>query len=103
MLLFVLTATLDLDIDGKLVMLVLWIVAIIVADAYMIFIEYLRESLNSQARMTSLPDDELREELGRTYVRGVPARVVGTGLDHGIAGGAPAHITNGDAPKGGEE
>lgn len=66
-LLFVLTATLDLDVDGKLVMLVLWIVAIIAADAYMIFIEYLRESLNAQARMSALPDDELREELGRTF------------------------------------
>lgn len=66
-LLFVLTATLDLDVDGKLVMLALWIVAIIAADAYMIFIEYLRESLNAQARMSALPDDELREELGRTF------------------------------------
>ncbi len=66
-LLFVLTATLDLDVDGKLVMLVLWIVAVIAADAYMIFIEYLRESLNAQARMSALPDDELREELGRTF------------------------------------
>ena len=66
-LLFVLTATLDLGVDGKLVMLVLWIVAIIAADAYMIFIEYLRESLNAQARMSALPDDELREELGRTF------------------------------------
>lgn len=66
-LLFVLTATLDLDVDGKLVMLVLWIVAIIAADAYMIFIECLRESLNAQARMSALPDDELREELGRTF------------------------------------
>lgn len=66
-LLFVLTATLDLDVDGKLVMLVLWIVAIIAADAYMIFIEYLRESLNAQARMSALPDNELREELGRTF------------------------------------
>lgn len=66
-LLFVLTATLDLGVDGKLVMLVLWIVAVIAADAYMIFIEYLRESLNAQARMSALPDDELREELGRTF------------------------------------
>lgn len=66
-LLFVLTATLDLGVDGKLVMLVLWIVAVIAADAYMIFIEYLRESLNAQARMSALPDEELREELGRTF------------------------------------
>lgn len=102
-LLFVLTATLDLDIDGKLVMLVLWIVAIIAADAYMIFIEYLRESLNSQARMTSLPDEKLREELGRSIARGVPTRAAGTNPDRGITGGGPVHVINGDAPKGGEE
>ncbi len=48
-------------------MLVLWIVAVIAADAYMIFFEYLRESLNAPARMSALHDEELREELGRTF------------------------------------
>ena len=95
MLLFVLTATLDLDIDGKLVMLVLWIVAVIAADAYMIFIEYLRESLNTQARMTSLPEDELREELGRTIAGGRGGAVVGRE--------EPSRTMSGEAQKGGEE
>lgn len=94
-LLFVLTATLDLDIDGKLVMLVLWIVAVIAADAYMIFIEYLRESLNTQARMTSLPEDELREELGRTIAGGRGGAVVGRE--------EPGRTMSGEAQKGGEE
>ena len=65
-LLFILTATLDLDIDGKLVMLLLWIVAVIGADAYMIFVEYLRRSLRDQVHMSGLPADEMRRELGRT-------------------------------------
>lgn len=65
-LLFILTATLDLDIDGKLVMLLLWIVAVIGADAYMIFVEYLRRSLRDQVHMSGLPVDEMRRELGRT-------------------------------------
>lgn len=64
--LFVLTATLDLDIDGKLVMLLLWIVAVIGADAYMIVVEYLRRSLKDQVHMSGLPADEMRRELGRT-------------------------------------
>ena len=65
-LLFILTATLDLDIDGKLVMLLLWIVAVIGADAYMIFVEYLRRSLRDQVHMSGLPADEMLRELGRT-------------------------------------
>lgn len=66
-LLFILTATLDLDIDGKLTMLVLWIVAIIAADAYMIVVEYMRESLNVQARMTALSDEELHSQIERAF------------------------------------
>ena len=66
-LLFILTATLDLDIDGKLVMLVLWIVAIIAADAYMIVVEYVRASLNVQARMTALSDEELHSQIERAF------------------------------------
>ena len=47
-LLFILTAALDLDIEGKVVLLVLWIVSIIVADAYMIVVEYVRANLSEQ-------------------------------------------------------
>ncbi len=58
-LLFILTAALDLDIDGKIVLLVLWIAAIIVADAYMIVVEYIRESLNAQMAAAALDDEAL--------------------------------------------
>ena len=47
-LLFVLMTALDLGIEGKVVLLVLWIAAIIVADAYMIVVEYLRANLTEQ-------------------------------------------------------
>ena len=47
-LLFILTAALDLDIEGKVVLLVLWIVSIIVADTYMIVVEYVRANLSEQ-------------------------------------------------------
>ena len=47
-------------------MLLLWIVAVIGADAYMIFVEYLRRSLRDQVHMSGLPADEMRRELGRT-------------------------------------
>ena len=66
-LLFILTATLDLDIDGKLVMLVLWSGASIAADAYMIVVEYVRASLNVQARMTALSDEELHSQIERAF------------------------------------
>ena len=62
-LLFILTAALDLDINGKIVMLVLWIVAIIAADAYMIAIEYVRESFSTQLRAAALSDDELKAQI----------------------------------------
>ena len=47
-LLFILTAVLDLDVEGKVLLLVLWIVSIIVADTYMIVVEYVRANLSEQ-------------------------------------------------------
>lgn len=47
-LLFVLMTVLDLDIEGKALLLVLWIVAIILADTYMIVVEYVRANLAEQ-------------------------------------------------------
>lgn len=61
--LFILTATLDLEIEGKIIMLVLWIVSVIVADTYMIVVEYIRESMQFQLRIAELPDDALVNEI----------------------------------------
>lgn len=61
--LFILTATLDLEIEGKIIMLVLWIVSVILADTYMIVVEYIRESMQFQLRIAELPDDALVNEI----------------------------------------
>lgn len=61
--LFVLTATLDLEIEGKIIMLVLWIASVILADTYMIVVEYIRESMQFQLRIAELPDDALVNEI----------------------------------------
>ena len=62
-LLFVLTSVLDLSVDGKIVMLVLWIAAIVLADGFLIALEYVRASLNTQMRISALTDEKLREEI----------------------------------------
>ncbi|AEB07687.1 YhgE/Pip N-terminal domain protein [Coriobacterium glomerans PW2] len=61
--LFVLTAVLDVSIDGKIGMLVLWVVSIIVADAYMIAVEYAHESMRLQLRISALSDEGLRAQI----------------------------------------
>lgn len=79
-LLFVLTATLDLDIDGKIGMLVLWIVSIIAADVYMIVVEYIRESMRLQLRIAALSDESMRREI-RAHVSVIPMVARITGVD----------------------
>lgn len=104
--LFVLTATLDLDIDGKIIMLVLWIVSVIIADAYMIVVEYVRESIQFQLRVAELPDDVLVDEI-RSHTSLLPGSLaVGIHRDADAAGsdepeeksGAPRakHMKGGD-------
>ena len=53
--LFVLMSALDVGVEGKVLMLVLWIVAIIVADTYMIVIEYVRAKLVEQLGQANGP------------------------------------------------
>ncbi|MDY2777032.1 MAG: YhgE/Pip domain-containing protein [Collinsella sp.] len=76
--LFVLTAVLDLDIDGKIAMLALWIVSVVVADTYMIVVEYIREGIQVQLRVTALSDADLRREI-RERMDAIPlvARIAG--------------------------
>lgn len=84
--LFVLTATLDLDIDGKIGMLALWIAGIIAADAYMIVVEYIRESMRLQLRVAAMSDEGMRREIRRhVSVAPLVARMTGVNLpDDGI-------------------
>ena len=61
--LFILTATLDLDNDGKIVMLVLWIISVILIAAFLVNIEYIRSNLATQMRLSAMSDEELRREV----------------------------------------
>ena len=70
-LLFILTSTLDLDNNGRIWMLVLWIVSVIVIAAYLINLEYVRESLNTQMRVSALSDESLRNEI-REHTSAMP-------------------------------
>lgn len=71
LLLFILTSTLDLDNNGRIWMLVLWIVSVIVIAAYLINLEYVRESLNTQMRVSALSDESLRNEI-REHTSAMP-------------------------------
>ena len=103
--LFILTATLDLEIEGKIIMLVLWIVSVILADTYMIVVEYIRESMQFQLRIAELPDDALVNEI-RSHTTVLPGSLAvkvahdGADEDKDVAGGhsAPSaeHMKGGD-------
>ena len=103
--LFILTATLDLEIEGKIIMLVLWIVSVIVADTYMIVIEYIRESMQFQLRIAELPDDALVNEI-RSHTTVLPGSLAvkvahdGADEDKDVAGDHSAprakHMKGGD-------
>lgn len=103
--LFILTATLDLEIEGKIIMLVLWIASVILADTYMIVVEYIRESMQFQLRIAELPDDALVNEI-RSHTTVLPGslavKVVHDGADEDkdVAGGHSAprakHVKGGD-------
>lgn len=103
--LFILTATLDLEIEGKIIMLVLWIVSVIVADTYMIVVEYIRESMQFQLRIAELPDDALVNEI-RSHTTVLPGSLAvkvahdGADEDKDVAGDRSAprakHMKGGD-------
>ncbi len=96
-LLFALTALLDLDNDGKIVMLVIWIVAVIAVAGWLINIEYIRETLNTQMRLSALSDEKLRAEM-REHTSAIPAarRMFGLGArERGSARAKSAASTQG--------
>lgn len=103
--LFILTATLDLEIEGKIIMLVLWIASVILADTYMIVVEYIRESMQFQLRIAELPDDALVNEI-RSHTTVLPGSLAvkvahdGADEDKDVAGGHGAprakHMEGGD-------
>lgn len=62
-LLFVLSTVLDIDNNGKIILLVIWIISVIAICGWLINIEYIRASLNTQMRISALSDEDLRREM----------------------------------------
>lgn len=71
-LLFVLSTVLDIDNNGKIILLVIWIISVIVICGWLINIEYIRASLNTQMRISALSDEDLRREM-REHTAAIPA------------------------------
>ena len=61
--LFILSSVLDIDNNGKIILLVIWIISVIAICAWLINIEYIRSSLNTQMRISALSDEDLRREM----------------------------------------
>ena len=71
-LIFVLSTVLDVDNNGKIILLVIWIISVIVICGWLINIEYIRASLNTQMRISALSDEDLRREM-REHTAAIPA------------------------------
>ena len=71
-LIFVLSTVLDVDNNGKVILLVIWIISVIVICGWLINIEYIRASLNTQMRISALSDEDLRREM-REHTAAIPA------------------------------
>ncbi len=71
-LIFILTSTLDLDNNGRIWMLLLWIVSVILIAAFLINIEYIRSNISTQMRVSALSDESLRDEI-REHTTAMPA------------------------------
>lgn len=65
-LIFVLSTVLDIDNNGKIILLVIWIISVIAICGWLINIEYIRASLNTQMRISALSDEDLRRESAST-------------------------------------
>lgn len=101
--LFALTALLNLSIDGKIGMLVAWIAAVIVADVFLIVIEYLRQSLAVQMRLAALTDEELRGEIRRQISGASVANLFGVAAEVPPAKGAGAGAAQADRVEGADD
>ncbi len=88
-LLFVLSTVLDIDNNGKIILLVIWIISVIAICGWLINIEYIRASLNTQMRISALSDEDLRREM-REHTAAIPAARYMFGLnasERGAKGG----------------
>ena len=87
-LLFVLSTVLDIDNNGKIILLVIWIISVIAICGWLINIEYIRASLNTQMRISALSDEDLRREM-REHTAAIPAARHMFGLNASERGSEP--------------
>lgn len=87
-LLFVLSTVLDIDNNGKIILLVIWIISVIAICGWLINIEYIRSSLNTQMRISALSDEDLRREM-REHTAAIPAARRMFGLNASERGSEP--------------
>ena len=95
--LFALSCVLDLDNNGKIVLLVIWIISVIAICAWLVNIEYIRSSLNTQMRISALSDDDLRREI-REHTAALPGERRMFGLGARERGSAPDKQSTGFLP-----
>lgn len=62
-LMLVLLSTVQVDADGKLLMLVVWIAVLVAVDSYLIAVEYVHENLGYQMDLASMDEEGLRDKV----------------------------------------
>lgn len=62
-LMLVLLSTVQVDADGKLLMLVVWIAVLVAVDGYLIAVEYVHENLGYQMDLASMDEEGLRDKV----------------------------------------
>ena len=85
---------LDIDNNGKIILLVIWILSVIAICAWLVNIEYIRSSLATQMRISSLSDEDLRREISEHTVAlpGTRRRMSLNSQERGADAGRPTTI-----------
>ena len=92
-----LMTALSVDIEGKIVLLVLWIVSVIAADTYMIVIEYVRANLGEQLSRANGGEGRREGEFAGAGVSAAVSVTAAPAVDSApatasVAAAAPAHL-----------
>ncbi|MBC5585490.1 YhgE/Pip domain-containing protein [Eggerthella sp. NSJ-70] len=81
-LMLVLLSTVQVDADGKLLMLVVWIAVLVAVDGYLIAIEYVHENLGYQMDLASMDEEGLRDKV-RSHLTFGPGKQADAAEDEG--------------------
>lgn len=57
------SSVLRVDVDGKIALLLIWIASMVAIVAYLIALEYIRESLGGQMRIAAMSEQQLKDDL----------------------------------------